>query len=194
MDPMHSSWNSFTYGQRTFLTCIFLGKSFGIFPSLFLVAHLSWCALNLATILLPYHSGCRWKAQPTSHLNSDEPGNNSSFIATILHHFLPYLIHLHMSGLLFFETAPEDCHHFFASFFVEKVSHHQQDCDDLLQLLQGYILFLILLGCWPVYGMVIFWTCSWTQQVYLAGFLSSYFSVRLHLQLAIPSFRLGCLL
>ena len=169
MDPCPVHGTLLPYGQRTFLTCIFLGKSFGIFPILFLVAHFYWCALNIATILMPYHSGCRWQDQPASYLNSYEPGNNYSFPTTILQPFLFYLIHLHMSGLLFFEAPSEDCHHFFASFSVEKVRHHQKDCDGLLQLLQGYILFPLFLGFWPILGKVLFWKCLWMKQVYLAG-------------------------
>ena len=157
MDPMHNSWNSFSFRLKNLFDIYFLGKSFGSFPNLFLTTHLSCCNLNLTTILVSYHSGCRWKAQPASHLNSYEPGSTYSFPSTILQPFLPYLLHLHRSGLLFSETLLRDCHHFFASFSMEKVSHHQQDCDDLLQLIQVYLIFLLLLGCHPAHGMVLFW-------------------------------------
>ena len=78
MDPMPNSWTLLPCGRRTFSTCIFLGKYFRSFPSLFLAAQLPWCALNLATVLLPYHSGCRWKSYPTSHLTSYEHWNTYS--------------------------------------------------------------------------------------------------------------------
>ena len=72
------------FGQRIFLTYIFLGKYFGKYLNVFLVDHLSWCVLNPSTILLPYHLSYIWQGKPSSHLNSYEPGNNYSCPATIL--------------------------------------------------------------------------------------------------------------
>ena len=79
MDPIHSWWNSFTFLSRTFPRYISLGIVLWIYPSVFPLAHLSWCVFNLSTTLLPCHSSYRWKDEPSSHLNSYEPENTYSF-------------------------------------------------------------------------------------------------------------------
>ena len=62
-----------------------------------------------------WHGFTKWRPRdPASHLNSYELGNTYSFPTTIPQPFLPYLLHLHRSGTLFFETPPEDYHQFFS--------------------------------------------------------------------------------
>ena len=147
MDPVHSLCNSFT-----FLTCISLEKYCETYSNVFLLTHLSWYASSISTIWPLCHLNYRWLDDLSSCQSSYELGNIFSYPTTNLHLFPPYSSLLHILGLLFFGNLPGDCHHFSVSFCMEKESHHQKDYDNILIEVQGYvILFLLPLGCWPIY-------------------------------------------